>query len=211
MDMYERIQTAAGHPPIFKAVTARLGEHAESATNDFVGVSPTQHCRWQPSTRTLSLRSEVRTHRYEITEIMRRRVRLGRRSTRTYNKFSQTSPDFEVHLKEIDASQAERLGRSYLSLVPRSRSHARLRRNATMSHVFSVPPMTPRASRDCTGLVSICAVGGTRDSHPTYSAPARYALCSELQRQRLQAQQNIVLRMIAGPGGTSITTCSPET
>ncbi|GBP97572.1 hypothetical protein EVAR_90299_1 [Eumeta japonica] len=39
--------------------------------------------------------------------------------------------------KEIDASQAERLGRSCLSIVPRSRSHARLRRNATMSHAFS--------------------------------------------------------------------------
>ncbi|GBP12798.1 hypothetical protein EVAR_6122_1 [Eumeta japonica] len=39
--------------------------------------------------------------------------------------------------KEIDASQAERLGRSCLSIVPRSRSHARLRQNATMSHAFS--------------------------------------------------------------------------
>ncbi|GBP38240.1 hypothetical protein EVAR_18120_1 [Eumeta japonica] len=39
--------------------------------------------------------------------------------------------------KEIDASQAERLGRSCLSIVPRSHSHARLRRNATMSHAFS--------------------------------------------------------------------------
>ncbi|GBP66611.1 hypothetical protein EVAR_50436_1 [Eumeta japonica] len=39
--------------------------------------------------------------------------------------------------KEIDASQAEHLGRSCLSIVPRSRSHARLRRNATVSHGFS--------------------------------------------------------------------------
>ncbi|GBP65318.1 hypothetical protein EVAR_48024_1 [Eumeta japonica] len=38
--------------------------------------------------------------------------------------------------KEIDAPQAERLGRSCLSIVPRSRSHARLRRNTTMSHAF---------------------------------------------------------------------------
>ncbi|GBP77951.1 Probable RNA-directed DNA polymerase from transposon X-element [Eumeta japonica] len=34
----------------------------------------------------------------------------------------------------------------------------------------------------------------------TYAAPAWYALCSGLQRQRLQAQQNIVLRLIAGAG-----------
>ncbi|GBP36293.1 hypothetical protein EVAR_85542_1 [Eumeta japonica] len=39
--------------------------------------------------------------------------------------------------KEIDASQAERLGRSCFSLVPRSRSRARLRRKTTMSHDFS--------------------------------------------------------------------------
>ncbi|GBP21759.1 hypothetical protein EVAR_10937_1 [Eumeta japonica] len=39
--------------------------------------------------------------------------------------------------REIDASHAERLSRSYLSIVPRSRSHARLRRNATLSHAFS--------------------------------------------------------------------------
>ncbi|GBP51340.1 hypothetical protein EVAR_34126_1 [Eumeta japonica] len=39
--------------------------------------------------------------------------------------------------KEIDAPQAERLGRSCLSIIPRSRSRARLRRNATMSHAFS--------------------------------------------------------------------------
>ncbi|GBP27616.1 hypothetical protein EVAR_102870_1 [Eumeta japonica] len=40
--------------------------------------------------------------------------------------------------REIDASQAERLGdRASLSRVPRSRSHARLRRNTTMSHAFS--------------------------------------------------------------------------
>ncbi|GBP69311.1 hypothetical protein EVAR_49598_1 [Eumeta japonica] len=39
--------------------------------------------------------------------------------------------------KEMDASQAERLDRSCLSIVPRSRSHARIRRNATMNHVFS--------------------------------------------------------------------------
>ncbi|GBP66655.1 hypothetical protein EVAR_50480_1 [Eumeta japonica] len=39
--------------------------------------------------------------------------------------------------KEIDASQAEHLGWSCLSIVPRSRSHARLRRNVTMSHAFS--------------------------------------------------------------------------
>ncbi|GBP16594.1 hypothetical protein EVAR_19389_1 [Eumeta japonica] len=32
--------------------------------------------------------------------------------------------------------KAERLGRSCLSIIPRSRSHARLRRNATMSHAF---------------------------------------------------------------------------
>ncbi|GBP06195.1 hypothetical protein EVAR_3557_1 [Eumeta japonica] len=43
----------------------------------------------------------------------------------------------EPQYKEIDASQAERLGRSCLSIVPRSRSHARLRRNATMSHAFT--------------------------------------------------------------------------
>ncbi|GBP82601.1 hypothetical protein EVAR_61462_1 [Eumeta japonica] len=39
--------------------------------------------------------------------------------------------------RETDASQAERLGRSYLSILPRSRSHARLGRNATMSHASS--------------------------------------------------------------------------
>ncbi|GBP81599.1 hypothetical protein EVAR_62086_1 [Eumeta japonica] len=43
----------------------------------------------------------------------------------------------KLYSKEIDASQAERLGQSCLSIVPRSRSHARLRRNATMSHAFS--------------------------------------------------------------------------
>ncbi|GBP20216.1 RNA-directed DNA polymerase from mobile element jockey [Eumeta japonica] len=32
----------------------------------------------------------------------------------------------------------------------------------------------------------------------TYAAPAWYALCSELQRQRVQDQQNIVLRIITG-------------
>ncbi|GBP56159.1 hypothetical protein EVAR_23598_1 [Eumeta japonica] len=52
-----------------------------------------------------------------------------------------------VNDKNIDAvcrmigtdgqSQTERLGRSCLSIVPRSRSHALLRRNATMSHAFS--------------------------------------------------------------------------
>ncbi|GBP53823.1 hypothetical protein EVAR_42541_1 [Eumeta japonica] len=42
-----------------------------------------------------------------------------------------------LYSKEIDASQAERLGRSCLSIVPRSRSHARLRQNATMSHTYS--------------------------------------------------------------------------
>ncbi|GBP50184.1 hypothetical protein EVAR_97184_1 [Eumeta japonica] len=40
-------------------------------------------------------------------------------------------------VKEIDASQAEHLDRSYLSIVPRSRSHARLKQNVTMSHAFS--------------------------------------------------------------------------
>ncbi|GBP62704.1 hypothetical protein EVAR_48049_1 [Eumeta japonica] len=39
-------------------------------------------------------------------------------------------------VEEIDASQAERLAQSCLSIVPRSRSHARVRRNATMSHAF---------------------------------------------------------------------------
>ncbi|GBP81879.1 Transient receptor potential cation channel trpm [Eumeta japonica] len=39
--------------------------------------------------------------------------------------------------KEIDASQAQRLGRSCPSIVPRSRSHARLRRNATMNLALS--------------------------------------------------------------------------
>ncbi|GBP70118.1 Nephrin [Eumeta japonica] len=42
-----------------------------------------------------------------------------------------------AYSKEIDASQTERLGRSCLSIVPRSRSHARFRQNATMSHAFS--------------------------------------------------------------------------
>ncbi|GBP86575.1 RNA-directed DNA polymerase from mobile element jockey [Eumeta japonica] len=37
-------------------------------------------------------------------------------------------------------------------------------------------------------------------SRLTYAAPAWYALCSGLQRQRLLAQQNIVLRLIAGAG-----------
>ncbi|GBP92478.1 RNA-directed DNA polymerase from mobile element jockey [Eumeta japonica] len=37
-------------------------------------------------------------------------------------------------------------------------------------------------------------------SRLTYAAPAWYALCSGLQRQRLQAQQNIALRLIAGAG-----------
>ncbi|GBP58731.1 RNA-directed DNA polymerase from mobile element jockey [Eumeta japonica] len=37
-------------------------------------------------------------------------------------------------------------------------------------------------------------------SRLTYTAPAWYALCSKLQRHRLQAQQNIVLRMISGTG-----------
>ncbi|GBP30312.1 RNA-directed DNA polymerase from mobile element jockey [Eumeta japonica] len=37
-------------------------------------------------------------------------------------------------------------------------------------------------------------------SRLTYAAPAWYALCSGLQRQRLQALQNIVLRLITGPG-----------
>ncbi|GBP34481.1 RNA-directed DNA polymerase from mobile element jockey [Eumeta japonica] len=37
-------------------------------------------------------------------------------------------------------------------------------------------------------------------SRLNYTAPAWYALCSELQRQRLQAQQNIGLRMFAGAG-----------
>ncbi|GBP53956.1 RNA-directed DNA polymerase from mobile element jockey [Eumeta japonica] len=37
-------------------------------------------------------------------------------------------------------------------------------------------------------------------SRLTYAAPASYALCLGLQRQRLQAQQNIVLRLIAGAG-----------
>ncbi|GBP27452.1 Probable RNA-directed DNA polymerase from transposon X-element [Eumeta japonica] len=32
----------------------------------------------------------------------------------------------------------------------------------------------------------------------TYAASTWYTLCSELQRQRLQAQQNIVFRMIVG-------------
>ncbi|GBP24778.1 hypothetical protein EVAR_79625_1 [Eumeta japonica] len=54
--------------------------------------------------------------------------------------------------KEIDASLVERLGRSCLSIVPRSLSHARLRRNATMSHVFSIylrpRPYTMRHKRD---------------------------------------------------------------
>ncbi|GBP19107.1 hypothetical protein EVAR_83420_1 [Eumeta japonica] len=43
----------------------------------------------------------------------------------------------ELGRKEIDAVQSEHLGRSCLSIVPRSRSHARLRRNVTMSHAFS--------------------------------------------------------------------------
>ncbi|GBP76203.1 RNA-directed DNA polymerase from mobile element jockey [Eumeta japonica] len=37
-------------------------------------------------------------------------------------------------------------------------------------------------------------------SRLTYAAPAWYALCSGLQRQRFQAQQNIALRLIAGAG-----------
>ncbi|GBP69108.1 RNA-directed DNA polymerase from mobile element jockey [Eumeta japonica] len=37
-------------------------------------------------------------------------------------------------------------------------------------------------------------------SRPTYAAPAWFALCSKLQCQRLQAQQNVVLRTIAGAG-----------
>ncbi|GBP18521.1 hypothetical protein EVAR_12982_1 [Eumeta japonica] len=43
----------------------------------------------------------------------------------------------KLYSKEIDASQAECLGRLCLSIVPRSRSHARRRRNTTMSLAFS--------------------------------------------------------------------------
>ncbi|GBP18535.1 hypothetical protein EVAR_12996_1 [Eumeta japonica] len=50
--------------------------------------------------------------------------------------------DMLMRSKEIDASQAERLGRSCLSIVPRFRSHARLRRNATMSHAFWGAPIS---------------------------------------------------------------------
>ncbi|GBP75096.1 hypothetical protein EVAR_49268_1 [Eumeta japonica] len=51
--------------------------------------------------------------------------------------FVNDAADFSGIRKEIDALEAERLGRSCLSIVPRSRSHARLRRNAIMSHAFS--------------------------------------------------------------------------
>ncbi|GBP25882.1 hypothetical protein EVAR_81764_1 [Eumeta japonica] len=44
--------------------------------------------------------------------------------------------------KEIDASQAERLGRSCLSIVPRSRSHARLRRNTVVFRLHARKSMT---------------------------------------------------------------------
>ncbi|GBP22862.1 RNA-directed DNA polymerase from mobile element jockey [Eumeta japonica] len=37
-------------------------------------------------------------------------------------------------------------------------------------------------------------------SRLTYAAPAWYALCSSSQKKRIQAQQNITLRMIAGEG-----------
>ncbi|GBP96494.1 RNA-directed DNA polymerase from mobile element jockey [Eumeta japonica] len=47
-------------------------------------------------------------------------------------------------------------------------------------------------------------------SHADLRCTGLYALCSGLQRQRLQAQQNIALRL-TGPGGTSKTTSSPET
>ncbi|GBP20229.1 hypothetical protein EVAR_82102_1 [Eumeta japonica] len=44
--------------------------------------------------------------------------------------------DFQRISKEIDGSKAERLDRSCLSVVPRSRSYAQLKRDAT-SHAFS--------------------------------------------------------------------------
>ncbi|GBP02682.1 hypothetical protein EVAR_70509_1 [Eumeta japonica] len=37
-------------------------------------------------------------------------------------------------------------------------------------------------------------------SRLTYAAPAWYALCSPSQRNRIQSQQNITLRMIVGAG-----------
>ncbi|GBP39482.1 hypothetical protein EVAR_23833_1 [Eumeta japonica] len=51
--------------------------------------------------------------------------------------YKKKTPPVPLRSKEIDASQAERLGRSCLSIVPRSRLHVRFRRNATMSHAFS--------------------------------------------------------------------------
>ncbi|GBP88644.1 hypothetical protein EVAR_103889_1 [Eumeta japonica] len=52
-------------------------------------------------------------------------------------EFPYTRETRQWSRREVDASQAERLDRSYLSVVSRSRSHARLRWNATMSHSFS--------------------------------------------------------------------------
>ncbi|GBP10876.1 hypothetical protein EVAR_5456_1 [Eumeta japonica] len=45
-------------------------------------------------------------------------------------------------------------------------------------------------------------------SRLTYAAPAWYALCSASQRKRIQAQQNIALRMIVGAGRALLAGCS---
>ncbi|GBP92327.1 hypothetical protein EVAR_99597_1 [Eumeta japonica] len=62
----------------------------------------------------------------------------------------------------IDASQAQRLGRSCLSIVLRSRSHARLRRNAIMSHAFSC--VQPAFVDDITSKANIKSYEDNRES-----------------------------------------------
>ncbi|GBP51939.1 mRNA-capping enzyme [Eumeta japonica] len=78
-----------------------------------------------------------KTIRDPVTKEMLFKVLDRKRLQDDHDSEIMPPPKRVARYKEMDASQAERLGRSCLSVVPCSRSHARLRRNATMSHDFS--------------------------------------------------------------------------
>ncbi|GBP55682.1 hypothetical protein EVAR_18973_1 [Eumeta japonica] len=56
------------------------------------------------------------------------------------------------------------------------------------------------SDRTCRFEPKIALYKGYIRSRITYAAPACYALCSVAQKKRIQAQQNIALRMIVGTG-----------
>ncbi|GBP03420.1 hypothetical protein EVAR_101789_1 [Eumeta japonica] len=90
--------------------------------------------------------------------------------------------------REIDASQAERLSRSSLSIVPRSHLYARLRRNATMSHTFSSPFVAPAHKyHDGTAIAQLNHIrGNVRPAVTVAMVVDRISVSTVLEEKQLQ-------------------------